>query len=261
MHSVASLDDFELALATAASAGRDLVAVFTSSACEICCKAAPTMEMLAGEFAQRLTFVLVDIDETPETAVILDIGALPTFKIFANGDEIAAMRGANANAVRQLLERQVAGQKHLPSAADSAARKQARAVARQQENRSQQPPAAKKALAAMLADEANRDRARAALTTILKLVSNVIQSPTDPKFRTIRAENKAIKEKVLDCAGAREMLLAAGFEHRRPLGDAAQPQQPQELEQQQEELYVLREGGMAELVEFRRGIETVLSHL
>jgi hypothetical protein len=62
---------------------------------------------------------------------------------------------------------------------------------------------------------------------------------------------------VLSCEGAREMLLAAGFEHRQPLGEAAALQE----QKQQEELYVLPEGNMVELAEFRSGLETVLSHL
>ena len=81
------------------------------------------------------------------------------------------------------------------------------------------------------------------------------------------AKNKAIKERVLGCAGARELLLAAGFEHRRrPLASEAAPfvplpPQPPQPQQQEEELYVLPEGDLAELVEFRSGLATVLSHL
>ena len=46
------------------------------------------------------------------------------------------------------------------------------------------------------------------------------------------------------------MLLAAGFEHHQPFGEVAALQQ----QQKQEELYVLPEGNMAELAEFRRGL-------
>lgn len=138
------------------------------------------MRELAGEFAESLDFVNVDIDQSPETAMALEIGALPTFKVFSCGEEVGAMRGARLDAVRALLQRQVNGEQHIPSAADSTARKQARA--RQQENREvpfqqhnsqrSQQQAQKLALTAMLRDPSKRDRARIALATLLKLVSN-----------------------------------------------------------------------------------------
>lgn len=267
MMPVALLEDLELILTTAASTGRSVVAVFTSSSCKICQQAAPAWLALVEEFATtQLQFVDIDIDKGPEVAMAMEVSAVPTFKVFQNGQEVGAMRGANLGAVRQLCERQVSGQAHLPSAADSTARKQARAVARQQENRQQsvgRKHAQKLAIGEMLADASNRERARTALATLLKLVSNVIESPAELKFRTIRAENKAIKEKLLGCAGARELLLAAGFEYRRrPLGEAALLEPlPSHTHPQEEELYVLPDGNLTELIEFQSGLSTILSHL
>mmetsp|Transcript_47428 Transcript_47428/g.152282 ORF Transcript_47428/g.152282 Transcript_47428/m.152282 type:complete len:176 (+) Transcript_47428:129-656(+) len=48
-------------------------------------------------------------------------------------------------------------------------------------------------------------------STLLKLLQNVVDKPEEPKFRSIKATNATIKAKVLDCAGARAFLLAAGF--------------------------------------------------
>eukprot|EP00927_Polykrikos_kofoidii_P065744 TRINITY_DN6145_c0_g1_i1.p1 TRINITY_DN6145_c0_g1~~TRINITY_DN6145_c0_g1_i1.p1 ORF type:complete len:207 (-),score=47.36 TRINITY_DN6145_c0_g1_i1:71-607(-) len=44
-----------------------------------------------------------------------------------------------------------------------------------------------------------------------KLLENVVKNPDEPKFRSIRKANAAIKAKVLDCPGGAELLLAAGF--------------------------------------------------
>ena len=78
----------------------------------------------------------------------------------------------------------------------------------------------------------------------------MIASPAEPKYRAVKAENKAIKEKVLSCSGARELMLAAGFEHCDGVDE-------------QPESYVLPEGDetVADLMEVRSGIETVLAHM
>mmetsp|Transcript_69561 Transcript_69561/g.148793 ORF Transcript_69561/g.148793 Transcript_69561/m.148793 type:complete len:149 (-) Transcript_69561:60-506(-) len=46
---------------------------------------------------------------------------------------------------------------------------------------------------------------------LLKLLDNVVKSPDEPKFRSIRRGNAAIKAKVLDCPGGAALLMAAGF--------------------------------------------------
>lgn len=46
---------------------------------------------------------------------------------------------------------------------------------------------------------------------LLNLLENVIREPENPKYRTIRLENKTIKEKLLALVGARELLIRIGF--------------------------------------------------
>lgn len=46
---------------------------------------------------------------------------------------------------------------------------------------------------------------------LLNLLENVIREPDNPKYRTIRLENKVIKEKLLVLNGAREVLTQIGF--------------------------------------------------
>jgi hypothetical protein len=61
---------------------------------------------------------------------------------------------------------------------------------------------------------------------ILKLyVSNVLEHPDDPKYRTIKTDNKAYKTKVKPFVGAKQILLAVGF---KPEGDALQWEESEE---------------------------------
>ena len=52
-----------------------------------------------------------------------------------------------------------------------------------------------------------------AVETLLKLVTNVVKNPGEPKFRRIRAENAAVKSKLLSAgAHAESLLTLLGFE-------------------------------------------------
>lgn len=50
-----------------------------------------------------------------------------------------------------------------------------------------------------------------AVRILLVLLENVLSQPNNLKFRTIRLENKAIKEKVLSLPGIETLLSAIGF--------------------------------------------------
>ena len=50
-----------------------------------------------------------------------------------------------------------------------------------------------------------------ALHIMLKVVTNILSNPADPKYRTLKVENSALKAKVFACPGGRELLLAAGW--------------------------------------------------
>ena len=51
-----------------------------------------------------------------------------------------------------------------------------------------------------------------ALKILVKIVSNVLASPLEPKFRSVPAHNAKVKAKLLEVAGGREALKACGFE-------------------------------------------------
>lgn len=60
-------------------------------------------------------------------------------------------------------------------------------------------------------ETANRCVYIESVTILLKLLDNVIREPQNEKYRTIRLENKAIKEKLLCLNGVRELLVKIGF--------------------------------------------------
>ena len=49
------------------------------------------------------------------------------------------------------------------------------------------------------------------MKTLLKMVSNVVEKSTEPKFRTIKCDNDAFRKRVSAFSGGIAMLKAAGF--------------------------------------------------
>lgn len=49
------------------------------------------------------------------------------------------------------------------------------------------------------------------VSVLLRILDNIIAEPHNDKYRTIRLENKVIKEKLLALPGVRELLQAIGF--------------------------------------------------
>ena len=59
--------------------------------------------------------------------------------------------------------------------------------------------------------EQDEATAMAAIETALKLASNVLDNPSEPKYRKFRSNNPGISKKLLRCPGGQELLLAMGF--------------------------------------------------
>ena len=55
-------------------------------------------------------------------------------------------------------------------------------------------------------------RAEAACRVLLRIVSNVIESPSELRFRRVRESGSSFATKVMGCAGAIEVLETCGFE-------------------------------------------------
>lgn len=60
-------------------------------------------------------------------------------------------------------------------------------------------------------ETANRIVYIESVTILLKILDNVIREPQNEKYRTIRLENKIIKEKLLGLNGVRQFLEKIGF--------------------------------------------------
>ena len=224
-----------MALALADSTGKSVLVDFTASWCGPCQMMSPHFEALAREFDGQMTFLKVDVDQNQETAAYCEIRAMPTFKVYRGFQEVGAMRGANAEGLRQLVLTELSGRPHRPSAAEQ---EQAQQVQ-------------KAAMAAMLGDPSNRVAAQTCLSTLLKMVANVLSNPAEMKFRSVKADNKAIKEKVLTCPGGRQLLEAAGF--------AYQSDQP--LTSTPACFTLAADANLSELAQVKQGIETVLAHM
>jgi hypothetical protein len=54
------------------------------------------------------------------------------------------------------------------------------------------------------------------LTTLLRIVDNLLSKPYDSKVRQLRCENPSVKNKLLNRKGGLEVLLACGFEKESP---------------------------------------------
>lgn len=79
---------------------------FHATWCGPCRMLAPVLEQLAGEFAGRIKFVKVDVDEAPELAGRYQITGVPTLVFFQNGRVVDMVVGlASLGALRARLAR------------------------------------------------------------------------------------------------------------------------------------------------------------
>ncbi|XP_037949021.1 peptide-N(4)-(N-acetyl-beta-glucosaminyl)asparagine amidase-like [Teleopsis dalmanni] len=60
----------------------------------------------------------------------------------------------------------------------------------------------------------SKDAYLEAVRILLVLLENVLKEPQNQKYRTIRLENKTIKEKLLSLVGSAQLLFAIGFQKR-----------------------------------------------
>jgi len=91
---------FEGALA---NAGSKLLAVdFTATWCGPCKMIGPRFEAMRPEFP-FVDFAKVDVDDNQEVAASQRISAMPTFKFYRHGKQVAEFTGADENRLRALL--------------------------------------------------------------------------------------------------------------------------------------------------------------
>ena len=99
-------------LAASSASGRPLVVDFGGKFCKPCKAIKPYVEELSKEFV-RSQFIYMDVDDCSEVALDrYGVVALPTFKIFKWGKEVASVTGLSDQALKDKLREVVSA--HQP---------------------------------------------------------------------------------------------------------------------------------------------------
>jgi len=67
-----------------------------------------------------------------------------------------------------------------------------------------------------------RDKVDVCVETLCKYIDNIVNNPTEQKFRKIRKSNKAFRERVAELEGSKEFLQGCGFEEKQLEGPDGQ---------------------------------------
>lgn len=83
---------------------KPVLAVFCASSCRLCAMVDPVLEMFDSEFAERVEFVRIDMDEAAGLKTLYEIEVRPTMILFVDGDEVTRFAGApDGVAIRDAL--------------------------------------------------------------------------------------------------------------------------------------------------------------
>jgi len=85
-----------------ASADLPVVVDFWAEWCGPCKMIAPILDEVAGEHAEKLRVVKVNVDDSPDVARRFDIMSIPTLIVFNEGQPVKRMLGAKGKG--QLLQ-------------------------------------------------------------------------------------------------------------------------------------------------------------
>ncbi len=63
----------------------------------------------------------------------------------------------------------------------------------------------------IVSDNASVDVIKSAVKLLGTVISNILKEPQEPKFRSLKKDNKAVAAKILPCRGALQLLVSIGF--------------------------------------------------
>lgn len=84
----------------------------------VCAAIKPVFKQLAQEYAGKVTFVAVDVDEAKDIATKFDITAMPTFKFLSGGKVVDELQGADPRELKNKLAKLAAADAKPAGAAD-----------------------------------------------------------------------------------------------------------------------------------------------
>lgn len=103
IRAVSTRDFYEVVTKTST---RDYILVdFCADWCQPCKKIAPKIEQLARNY-DRVTFIQIDADKSPELMDKYGVESIPSFLIFKKGDlhPVVGVRGAYFDKVKRVLD-------------------------------------------------------------------------------------------------------------------------------------------------------------
>ena len=101
---LATLADYNAAIAATQNGGKPLVIDFTATWCPPCKRIGPIYEGHVANYPE-LVLKKLDVDANAEGAAAAGIQCMPTFKVYKNGAEAEKMEGASDQGLVELLNR------------------------------------------------------------------------------------------------------------------------------------------------------------
>ncbi|MER5644934.1 thioredoxin [Streptosporangium sp. NPDC002524] len=78
---------------------KPVIVDFWAEWCGPCRQVAPILEEIAGEQAEKLTVVKLNVDENPTTATNYGVLQIPTLNVYKNGEVVKQIIGAKPKAM------------------------------------------------------------------------------------------------------------------------------------------------------------------
>ena len=83
---------------TVLKANKPVLVDFWAEWCKPCVMISPILDELADEYSDRISFVKLDIEQSPKTAAKYRVMSMPTLIIFKNGEPVSNIIGLRPKA-------------------------------------------------------------------------------------------------------------------------------------------------------------------